>query len=183
MRKLYFLIFIILLPVFKSFSEPACHFRHYSTEDGLPQFTIMDMLQDKNGFMWFGTWDGLSKFDGYRFWNYKVRPRDTFYLNSNRTEKLFEDKYGRIWFQTYDKEIHCFDQSTKKFWGVQLATNLQKNPFKATRIEIKHKATKGWIVIDQIRTIDRARIVKSFESLTEKEIGAVKSILKETFVD
>lgn len=52
-----------------------------------------------------------------------------------------------------------------------------------TRVEVKHKLTKGWIVIDQIRTIDRRRIVKRFESLSEKEIEHVKNVLRETFVD
>lgn len=52
-----------------------------------------------------------------------------------------------------------------------------------TRVEVKHKTTKGWIVVDQIRTIDRARIVKCFESLTDKEIEKVKKVIQETFVD
>lgn len=52
-----------------------------------------------------------------------------------------------------------------------------------TRVEVKHKLTKGWIAIDQIRTIDRRRIVKRFESLLEKEIEHVKNVLRETFVD
>lgn len=52
-----------------------------------------------------------------------------------------------------------------------------------TRVEIKHNQTKGWIAIDQIRTIDRARIVKSFETLTAKEVVKVKNVIKETFVD
>lgn len=52
-----------------------------------------------------------------------------------------------------------------------------------TRVEIRHKHTKGWIVIDQIRTIDRMRIVKRFESLTDKEIEKVKKIIQETFVE
>ena len=52
-----------------------------------------------------------------------------------------------------------------------------------TRVEVRHKTTKGWIVIDQIRTIDRLRIVKRFESLTEKEIEKVKAVIHETFVD
>lgn len=51
-----------------------------------------------------------------------------------------------------------------------------------TRIEIKSKTTKGWIAIDQIRTIDRKRIVKRFESLSDKEIEKVKNIILETFV-
>jgi mRNA interferase MazF len=52
-----------------------------------------------------------------------------------------------------------------------------------TRIEIKHNQTKGWIAIDQIRTIDRARIVKGFETLTAKEVVKVKNVIKETLVD
>ena len=52
-----------------------------------------------------------------------------------------------------------------------------------TRVEVRHTTTKGWIAIDQIRTIDRIRIVKRFETLTDKEIDQVKSVIKETFVD
>lgn len=52
-----------------------------------------------------------------------------------------------------------------------------------TRVEVKHKETKGWIAIDQIRTINRKRIVKQFETLTDKEIQKVKDEIRETFVD
>lgn len=52
-----------------------------------------------------------------------------------------------------------------------------------TRVEIKHNQTKGWIAIDQIRTVDRARIVKRYETLTTKEVVKVKNVIKETFVD
>ena len=52
-----------------------------------------------------------------------------------------------------------------------------------TRVEVNHNKTKGWIVLDQIRTIDRQRIAKKLDKLTEKDIKKVKNILKETFVD
>lgn len=52
-----------------------------------------------------------------------------------------------------------------------------------TRIEIKHNASIGWIALDQIRTIDRIRIVKRFATLNDKEIEGVKNVIKETFVD
>jgi mRNA interferase MazF len=52
-----------------------------------------------------------------------------------------------------------------------------------TRIEVNHDKKKGWVVIDQIRTVDRQRIIKVLGLLTEKEIAKVKSVLKETFVD
>lgn len=52
-----------------------------------------------------------------------------------------------------------------------------------TRVKVKHNNQEGWIVIDQIRTIDKIRIVKKFVSLTEKEIRECKRVIRETFVD
>ena len=52
-----------------------------------------------------------------------------------------------------------------------------------TRVEVKHNKTKGWVVLDQIRCFDRTRIVKAYDSLTEKEIIKVKAVIQETYVD
>jgi len=52
-----------------------------------------------------------------------------------------------------------------------------------TRVEVKHNKKKGWVVLDQIRCVDRSRIVKTDDNLTEKEIAKVKDIIQETYVD
>ncbi len=52
-----------------------------------------------------------------------------------------------------------------------------------TRIEIKGENTKGWVMIDQIRTIDKQRITKVFNSISENEIMEIKNVIKNTFVD
>lgn len=61
-----------------------------------------------------------------------------------------------------------------------MTTNSRSYP---TRVEVKHNKTKGWVVLDQIRSVDRTRIVKTFDSLTEKEISKIKAVIKETYVD
>ena len=61
-----------------------------------------------------------------------------------------------------------------------MTTKSRKYP---TRCEVKHDGRIGWVVIDQIRTIDKQRIVKSLGRLSVPEIKEVKAILKETFVD
>ena len=61
-----------------------------------------------------------------------------------------------------------------------MTTNLTKYP---TRISIKTNDKKGMIAIDQIRTIDKQRIIKVFDSLSKSEIRKCKEVLKETFVD
>lgn len=52
-----------------------------------------------------------------------------------------------------------------------------------TRVEVKHHGKTGWIAIDQIRTIDKVRVVKTLGTLSKSEIREVKSVIKETFVD
>ena len=52
-----------------------------------------------------------------------------------------------------------------------------------TRVSVKHDNKKGWIVLDQIRTIDKQRIIKILDTLSDKEIEEVKVKMKETFVD
>ena len=52
-----------------------------------------------------------------------------------------------------------------------------------TRVPVKHNSKKGWIVLDQIRTIDKQRIIKNLDNLTEKEIKEIKLKLQETFID
>ena len=52
-----------------------------------------------------------------------------------------------------------------------------------TRVEVKHNGKTGWIAIDQIRTIDKVRVIKILGTLSKSEIWEVKSVIKETFVD
>lgn len=61
-----------------------------------------------------------------------------------------------------------------------MTTNLKKYP---TRIQVKHNNKKGMVAIDQIRTIDKSRIIKKFDQLTKSEIQKCKDIIRETFVD
>lgn len=61
-----------------------------------------------------------------------------------------------------------------------MTTNLKKYP---TRVAVNHHSKKGMIAFDQIRTIDKTRIIKVFEKLTDAEITRCKAVIKETYVD
>lgn len=52
-----------------------------------------------------------------------------------------------------------------------------------TRVEVSHNNKKGWIVLDQIRTVDRQRIIRVVDFLTDKEVLRLKTVLKETYID
>lgn len=61
-----------------------------------------------------------------------------------------------------------------------MTTSLKMYP---TRVSVKHNGIQGMIAIDQIRTVDKTRIIRVFESLTKLEIKKCKDVIKETFVD
>jgi mRNA interferase MazF len=75
------------------------------------------------------------------------------------------------------------DEMNKYLQTIIIAPITSQSKNYPTRIEVKHNDKKGWIVLDQIRTIDKQRIVKVLDKLKEKEITKLKAIIKETFVD
>jgi len=75
------------------------------------------------------------------------------------------------------------DEMNKFLETIVIAPMTSSSKKYPTRIEIRHDKKKGWIVLDQIRTVDRQRIFKILGNLNEKEILKVKSILRETYID
>ena len=93
-------------------------FDRISIEDGLSQSTVYAILQDRQGFMWFGTQDGLNKFDGYRFTVYKHDPDDPATISDNFIRALDEDRAGRLWIGT-NGGLNRFDPRTETFTRFQ----------------------------------------------------------------
>ncbi len=75
------------------------------------------------------------------------------------------------------------DEMNKYLRTIVLAPMTTRSRNYPSRIEVKHDRKTGWIVIDQIRTIDKQRIIRILGELSKPEIKEVKSVLKETFVD
>jgi mRNA interferase MazF len=75
------------------------------------------------------------------------------------------------------------DEMNKYLQTIIIAPMTSQSKSYPTRIEVKHNNKKGWIVLDQIRTVNRMRIIKILDNLSEKEIVKLKSTIKEMFVD
>lgn len=85
---------------------------HYSTDNGLASNAIADMVQDDYGFIWLGTWNGLSRFDGYSFYNYTTGNASGIPHLHNRVLKLYVDRQQNIWLRMYDGRIFAIDRTT-----------------------------------------------------------------------
>ena len=112
-KLLLTIIWCHLLPVLSA--QEMINVRHYSIEDGLSQNIVQDMLQDNDGYIWLATWNGLEKFDGYTFKNYKSYPTDDTKLKYNRLVSIVKGADDALWCHTYDDKVYLFDVRQEKF--------------------------------------------------------------------
>ena len=117
MLKLFLIILYLVCPFVLS-AQSLMHVRYYSAKDGLSQNTVADFLQDDKGYIWMATWNGLEKFDGYTFQNYKSYPTDDTRLEYNRIQQIIKSQKGNIWCITYNNLLYLFDTRTEKFRNV-----------------------------------------------------------------
>jgi len=95
-------------------------FERIGLEEGLPQESVNTVLQDRTGFMWFGTQGGLARFDGYRARVFRNDPADPRSLVDNYVQAAYEDEAGRLWFGTRGGLVR-FDAASETFVRYPLA--------------------------------------------------------------
>ena len=93
----------------------STRFERFTIEDGLSQATVRSILQDKKGFLWVATQDGLNRYDGYKFKVYLNDPNDDNSLSDNWITVLHEDHLGNIWIGTSNGGLNKFNPSTEQF--------------------------------------------------------------------
>jgi signal transduction histidine kinase/ligand-binding sensor domain-containing protein/DNA-binding response OmpR family regulator len=90
-------------------------FQHVGIREGLSHSNVISILRDSRGFMWFGTRDGLNRYDGYTFRIYKNNPLDTASISNNTIISLVEDNKGFIWIATWGGGLNRYNRWTDTF--------------------------------------------------------------------
>ena len=115
-RPLLFLYLAMLLFSVSSRSQPsAIRFKVISREQGLSNSTVQAIIQDNKGFMWFGTAEGLNRYDGYNTSVYLSNPTDTSSLTGNYISCLLEDKHHQLWVGT-SSGLSRYNANQDKFY-------------------------------------------------------------------
>ena len=104
---------IISIPSFSQ--KQNLKFDHLTTLDGLSQSNVLCFLHDSRGFMWFGSEDGLNKYDGYNFTIYKNDPLKKNSLSSNYVMDIVEDTNGDLWIATLEGGLNKYDRQKDNF--------------------------------------------------------------------
>lgn len=93
---------------------------YFSAKNGVEDGFVNDIIQDKKGLLWFATWNGLYRFDGYTFKNYKSNTEDKNGLTNDRILYIDEDQYGCIWVQCYDSTAYRFNPRNEVFEPISI---------------------------------------------------------------
>lgn len=92
-------------------------FHQLSIKDGLSEGSVRAIIEDKRGFMWFGTEDGLNKYDGYKFTVYKHDIADKYSMMGNNIKCLYNDSHGNLWIGTRHG-INIYDHVKDQFYNL-----------------------------------------------------------------
>ncbi|MCW8849048.1 MAG: hypothetical protein OQJ81_03640, partial [Melioribacteraceae bacterium] len=119
-RTYFVILFILLVPNQIQFGQ-TINFNQITVENGLSNNDVNTLLQDKYGFIWFGTDDGLNRYDGYNFKVFRHAPEDTNSISDNSIWALAEDKKGNLWIGTKAGYLNKYDPFSEsfKYWKLE----------------------------------------------------------------
>ena len=114
-RQVYWMILTLFTSIQVLGQKHRITFEHLSSNEGLSQSNVLSILQDSRGFMWFGTQDGLNRYDGYEVKIFRKDPANRNSLSNDFIKDIAEDKYGNLWLATWGSGINKFDRRTETF--------------------------------------------------------------------
>ena len=111
------IIFLIICGFYQITNCQSGNYRfdHINSRNGLSHNSVLSILKDSKGFMWFGTYGGLNRYDGYNMISYRTERGKANSLQSNSLTTLFEDHEGNIWIGTYGGGLFKYDPALEKF--------------------------------------------------------------------
>lgn len=113
------IVFILAFGVNTWLQAQDYRLEHIGVEKGLSQGSPYHMLKDSRGFMWFGTQDGVNRYDGHTFKVYKTDISNPYALQGVNIAGLIEDRQGNIWLGT-EEGLNCYERATDRFKLVKL---------------------------------------------------------------
>jgi len=113
--RLFTIITAVFTSVYSHSNSSQLQLNHLSIKHGLPSNTILCQLQDRLGFIWFGTKNGLARYDGYEFKLYQTNNDDTSSISHHYINALHEDNFGFIWIATEGGGLNRFDPKSEQF--------------------------------------------------------------------
>jgi ligand-binding sensor domain-containing protein len=170
LRKILHIIFLIF-PALIATAQPRQYvFNRLSSREGLASNFVYTIFQDKKGFMWFGTANGLQRYDGRKIIRFTPPPGSDGYLPPVSISQMFEDKKGNIWIRT-GKEVGIFDPATFRFKRAVIKTSKDVNP-RATYHLWQNSDGQIFLLITKFGLLAYDSLANTFSGLNAPHISA-----------
>ena len=117
-------------------------FKQLTVNDGLSQSTVFATIQDSRGYMWFGTINGLNRYDGYEFEIFRNKPGDSSSISSDNIRSLLVTKDGTLWIGTDNGNINRYNRKTNSFTAFPVRQTENQSNVVGTLIE--HSSGSIW---------------------------------------
>ncbi|UCH13757.1 MAG: response regulator [Bacteroidales bacterium] len=143
------LLLISIFLTLKGFANAQLQFEHFTIENGLSNNSVRKIIQDKKGFLWFATLNGLNRYDGKNIRVFTSVPGNLKSLSNSRVHSLVEDSYEYLWLLTFDDEIHRFDPKTEEFLNINRIIEKQFNKSAVGNAFVESSPGVMWIILTQ----------------------------------
>lgn len=159
-------------------------FQHFTSVNGLSQRSVADIVQDKKGYIWFGTRDGLNKFDGQKFVVYRHNTADSTSLSNSNIHAIYEDEGGNLWVGT-ERGLNKYNPATDNFIRYTFADSPHAVADNLVRgiIQVDSRilwvATENGIIQLDIQTNEIKKIQKQSEGSNSLSDNNLRSFLKD----
>ena len=173
-KKPFLLLFLLVIIMnhnalsnsYKSLSN--VRFGKISTGAGLSQSSVFSIAQDKKGFIWLGTRDGLNRYDGYEFVTYKYNPQDTNSLSNNEITTMLVDWKGDLWIGTRGGGLNLFSYRNNRFNNIEELTyeKVVRDIYEARDSSLWIGSTQGMLYHPN----KKKQEVKSFKNLSANSV-------------
>ncbi|WP_226789023.1 hybrid sensor histidine kinase/response regulator transcription factor [Polaribacter porphyrae] len=174
MKSISFLLIIGFNQV--CISQNSVVFDRISTNQGLSQGDVNTIYQDDKGFMWFGTHDGLNKYNGYEFTVYKPNPNNSNSISSNLIYAITGDNGGNLWIGTTGNGLNYYNKSTGNFIQY-LHKKKDKNSLSNNHINVLFKDKKEKLWIGTADGLDLIDLKKTKDSIKFKHYNLTSNTL------
>lgn len=157
-RKFIFIVTSLLFISQAVFSIKNMIVNEYSTENGLPHNTVFCAMKDTDGFMWFGTWYGLTSFDGVKFKSFNSREVYNTDIPPHKLQSIIEAKDGNLWVKTIDHKLYLFDKKTELYFDVfnEIKKKYPSNSVSPKIIKIQKTETGDLLLLTKNKDLLRA---------------------------
>jgi len=148
MRFAWIILFVLSTTVPFALSAQNTAWQALTIADGLSQGMVYDFLQDRTGFMWIATKDGLNRYDGYNFKVFTNDPYNPYSISGNTCTVLLEDTRGRLWIGTEKDGLNLYDPLNQKFFRAEVSDQ-QNNTGNYSIIDLKEDQQGNiWVITD-----------------------------------